>query len=405
MSDVPSFSDLFNIARDEALAKNARLAREAVERDGADANVMLAGAAAVGDEVVGQIADVASGLYLDSAAADPTGLKLDRLVFDRYGLVRKAAAPAMGSVQFSLPNPAGAPFTIPRGTALQTSDGRTFLTTQDGLFLAGTSALLVIAQSAVAGADQQASAGTITSITGAVAGAPTGLTVTNLLATAGAADKESNADLANRARAYFANARRGTLGAIESAALGVPGIEKATAFEMLDALGRPSRMVQLVVADAFTEQFADYSQVPPLYAAQSLAITQAVYAGLYDARAAGIYVQVVLATVQLQAVSLALTFFLGADVDLTATMARAAIVNYVNGLKPGAPFVRADAQAALAAVPGLDVTGNEIASPAGDVDLQPLQVIRTSLALVSTTSTQANRPLTVSTNPDAYTQG
>jgi len=42
--------------------------------------------------------------------------------------------------------------------------------------------------------------------------------------------------------------------------------------------------VQLVVTDAFTDQFVDYTQTPPLYAAQSYQITEAVYTGLADAR-------------------------------------------------------------------------------------------------------------------------
>jgi len=46
--------------------------------------------------------DVVTGLYIDAAANDPGTEKLDRLLFDRYGLIRKAAAPGLCSVVFAL---------------------------------------------------------------------------------------------------------------------------------------------------------------------------------------------------------------------------------------------------------------------------------------------------------------
>ena len=400
--DLPSWDSLFAIARDEILIRNPKLSRDAVERDGMDANAMTAAIAAVGDELTAQMTDVTTGLFIDSAANDPGTEKLDRLLFDRYGLLRKAAAPGLGSVVFLVPTPLVSPFSIPVGTSLQTTDGSVFLTSETGLFLAGQTSLVVAVRSSQAGSDQTASPGVITQITGAVTGAPTGLTVINTLATAGAADAESNAAFAERGRAFFTNVRRGTVAAITQAALAVPGVETAAAFESLDALGRPAGYVQLVVTDAFTDQFVDYTQTPPLYAAQSLQITEAVYAGLADARAAGIYVDVQLGVITILPVALGLTFSSSANVDLVATLARAAIVNYINALPPGSGFVYADAEAALRSVPGLAWTGYEITSPAGDVDVNPLVALRSSMTIVNTTSTQSSRPLVTSLNPDAY---
>ena len=134
---------------------------------------------------------------------------------------------------------------------------------------------------------------------------------------------------------------------------------------------------------SFTEQFVDYSQTPPLYAAQSLEITKDAYAGLVDARAAGIYVDVLLAMISVLPVATHLTFLASANADLVTTLARAAIVNYVNSLPPGATFVHADAQRALQSVPGLSYTGREITSPSGDVAPSPLVALRTSLSTVS----------------------
>jgi hypothetical protein len=79
------------------------------------------------------------------------------------------------------------------------------------------------------------------------------------------------------------------------------------------------------------------------------------------------------------------------------------VVNYVNGLSPGASFVYDDASKKLAAVSGLAPGGSIIISPAGSVAAKPLQVIRTSLGLVAATAAQNDQPIITGTNPDGYT--
>lgn len=209
-ADFPNFQDLFRVARDEILVRNAAISRDVVEREGTDANILVASGVAAADEVVGQLTDVAAGLFLDSARGDD----LDRLVFDRYGLLRKPAAPSDGIVTFSL-TPAGtanpAAFTIPSGTILQTPDGIQFITTVTTTFPALSLTLQVPVRSTLAGLSQQAKAGTITSIVSAITGSPSNLVVTNALATAGADDAELDDSLRDRARAFFTTARRGTI--------------------------------------------------------------------------------------------------------------------------------------------------------------------------------------------------
>jgi len=400
MPDLPTWDDLFRAARDEILLRNGRISRDAVERDGMDANILVAAACAAGDEVVGQLAELQASLFLDSA----TGQALDRLVYDRYGLVRKSAAASLGTVQFSTLVGAPATFTIPSGTSLATADGRGFITTQNAIYSAGSvGPLAVTVRSVLAGADQNAKSGTITSITGVFPSQPADIRVSNPYATTGGDDSETDVSLRERARRYFTTVRRGTLGAIEEAALGVDGVRKAAAFEVIDALGRPARMVQLVVTDAFTEQFVDYDVVPARYEVQSQYLATGVFNALADVRPAGIYVQVQVGNVVLQAFQLSLTFSAGVDVQDAALRARAAIVNYVNGLAPGAPFVFDDANAKLAAVSGLATNGSTIISPAGNVAAKPLQIIRTSLGLVAALAAQNDQPLITGTNPDALT--
>ena len=68
MGDFPTRLDLFRIARDEILSLNSKLSLESVERDGSDVNILVNSDTAIGEEVVGQLIDVASGQFLDSAS-------------------------------------------------------------------------------------------------------------------------------------------------------------------------------------------------------------------------------------------------------------------------------------------------------------------------------------------------
>lgn len=406
--DFPTFNDLFRIGRDEVLRRNSLLTRAAVDRPGSDLNVDVAASAATADEVIAQLVDVAAGVFLDSAR----GKKLDRYVFDRYGLSRKPAAPGLTSAYFQIVdangNPAACPatFSIPVGTQLQSDDGIQYITTAAEVYPFNSLAPAIVAcRSVLAGANQQIDKNTLTNIVGQIPGAPASplkLVVNNPRASAGADDQEKDPDLRNRARQFFVNARRGTRSAIQSQALATPGVRTATAYEVLDGLGRPARLVVLVIADAFTDQLASYDTIPGTYSAQSLVLTQSVFNSLDDTRCCGIYVQVLVAAIVPLQVLLRLAFNAGVNIDQVASNARAAIVNYTNSLSPGQQWVRADAQGALHKVSGLAYSGNEISSPAGDVVPKPLQALRTGLSQVSTVSLQGGNVLLVTTNPDAF---
>ncbi len=399
MSDFPSFQDLFNVARDEMLSRNGNLTLDIITRQGTDANVMTAGMAAVGDEVVGQLAIVQAGLFYSTAK----GQQLDRLVFDRTGLTRKPASAALGSVVFSLATPNPGSFSIPSRTRLATSDGRQYVTTVTATFAtSATSTPPIAIRSVLAGSSQQAAAGSIASIIDKPSGAPAtpALTVTNALATAGAGDTESDDALVARAQAFFTTARRGTLAAIEQGALAVPGVQTATAIENTDQFGRPAKSVQLIVTDQFTDSLVNVSPTPATYQTQSQVLVNTVFAALSDVRAAGIDVQPIVAAIVLLNIILTLSFTADANPDEVALNARAAIVAYVNGLSAGESFVVSDAIQVLRSISGLVVSGQEIYSPAGNIVPGQLQAIRTSLLLVQAVSLQPDKALQGSTNPD-----
>jgi uncharacterized phage protein gp47/JayE len=391
----PSRADYFRAARDEALIRNALLSAEAVERDGTDANVLLAAGSAMADKVTGQLITVAAGLFLDSAQAQA----LDRLVFDRYGLVRKPAAPALVNVKFTTGTPVVTGFPIPVGTILSTSDGIQFSTIVATSLSAGSSGpVFVPATSLLAGSDQQIKAGVLTSIVSQVTGAPTNLLVTNNDASAGAADRESDSALRDRARRFWVTSQRGTLGAIETGALSVAGVVRASALEVLDGNSRPGRWVLCIIADSFTDALAQLNVTTPTYMAQSQALATSVFQALDEFRCAGIFVQVIVAQVALLQVTLSLTFAAGVDTLTVANQARAAVAGYVNELDPGEAFDPAGALAALQQVAGLVITGNEIAVPAGKVVPNVLQVLRTTSELIGASA--SGLPIASTVDPD-----
>jgi uncharacterized phage protein gp47/JayE len=331
--------------------------------------------------VAQQVAYVAAASFLDTA----NGSALDRLVFDRYGLVRKPAAAALGNVYFTSAAGAASTFSIPENTTLTTADGVQFVTTQEAVFSIGSNGPVIVpVRSILAGTTQQVRANTITSVLAPIGGAPSDLAVTNPLATAGATDPETDNELRERARRFFTTVQRGTLAAIEQAARGVPGVRYATAFEDVDQFGIQSGYVSLVVTDQYTDTLATLSTVPPAYEAQSQVLAEQVALAVNQARAAGVYVATLVAQVVLQPVTLRLRVKAGFDSAAVALNARAVCVQVVNALAPGAELTVAALENALATVNGLYFVGDEVILPAATVTPTPLQVLRTNLQLVVT---------------------
>jgi hypothetical protein len=378
---------------------NANLTKEAVEREGTDVNILINAAVACAEECIGQLIGVTCGQFLTSSERDI----LSRLIFDRYSLIKNPAAPALGTVVFRTATTTIGSFSIPENTVVQTSDGRQYITTLATSFPASsTGPVFVPIRSVLAGANQQAAIGTITSIVSQIPSSPLDLTCSNELATAGASDEESDPQARERARRFWVSARKGTLGAIETQALSVPGVVSATAIEVLDALGRPGRLVQLIITDTFTEALATLGLTDPTYEAQSQTLATQVFQQLADTRAGGIFVQVIVGQIVILPILLQLTFTTTAEPDVTALRARARVVNFVNELAPGESFDPEKAVIALSAEAGLLITGNEIAIPAGIVVPQAVQVLRTTLSTVNAVAVQTSQPVALTTNPDQF---
>ena len=372
--DFPTFSDLERVARDEALANNNVLTKEVIERHGTDANSLIAASAAVGDDLSGQLTQANAGLFFSTSR----GNQLDLLAADRFQgeLPRKTAAPARVTARFFLPVAPGTGFSIPSGTTVSTADGRVFRTLAQATFPNTVTFIDVVTQSVLAGLNQQIVAGSLTSITGTIAGAPTTLQVTNLLASFGADDDEQDDDYKRRCQSFYPSTRRGTLAAIEQGALTVPGVRSATAYE-------GDRFVGLIVADAFVAQLINATAIPANYQVQSDALANTIQTTLKSWRGGGVQVVITIAVVNLVPITLLLRYRSGFDVNVASDDAKAKIMGYVNGLKPQEPFIYNDAIEALRRVPGLIVTGHEIISPNGDVIPMALEVLRTDLSLIT----------------------
>lgn len=381
--DLPNFSDLFRVGRDEALSRNDRLTLEEIERKGSDLNNLIASSAAMSDDVMGQLAQLKAEVFAGTARFDA----LDRLILDRYpGLVRKQASPSFGYVTFSFSPAVAAAFSIPDGTQLSTADGVQFITVGAATVAIGATSAEVPIRSVLAGAQQKAKPGAINSLLAQIVGAPSsGTTVSNTAATFGGEDRESDSDYVTRSRTYFLSQRRATKPAIEQAVLTIPGIVKCNVFENLDTLGRPIGYVQIVVADSYTEQFVTASTLPASYAAQRANLSVQITTTLEDWRAAGVGVQVVFGTVVLQSVRVALAYLPGVDQEAVKTVVLAKIIQHINGLKPGETLELDTLRQLAQTTSGVYTTGNEIVTPTGNVVPRPGEVLRTSTTFTQVT--------------------
>lgn len=396
MADFPSSTALFQAAREEVLLKNGQLSVAAVDRDGSDANILLAAAARIGDEIIGQLVNVVSGLYLDSA----TGDNLNRLLIDRYGLVRKEASTGLVALTFTANTAPSANVTIPANTLVRSTTGVTYVTIAPDTILTGGTTVTITARSSLAGVNQQVNAYTLTTLSSpvpdAVAQGVT-LSVTNNLASVGATDRETDADYRARGRSFFTSSRRGTLSSLEQGALTVPGVVRARAFETLSANGAQNGYVNLIIADQYTDTLATLTLPNPTYATQSSILAQTVFNALQEYRPAGIFVNVQTAQVVLQPIVLSLSFAAGVNVDAVALAARAAVVTYINNLNPGDDLTFEGLTAVINSIAGIVNNNSPIYSPPlqpGDsIVTTPLQVIRTTLSLVRATATSDGSPI------------
>ncbi len=359
MNAFPSRSDLFQIGRAAiAATPNIRINPSVVDVPGSDANLVVGTCAVMGEEVSARGAMALRGAFAELAR----GSALDRVLYDRYGLLRFSAQPATVDLVLSRPMPPGpTPGTIDAGSVVQTADGTQFGLDVDVTWGSGQLTATVSATALVNGSGGNVVAGTVTSWSTAPFDAT--ITVTNPAPASGGIDTESGVQFLGRARGFFPTLARGTLGAIEFGAKQVPGIAVATATEIVNPNGYPAAVVQLVVGDQLGNASSD--------------LLKAVATALLAYRAAGIFVMIIGGIVFQQAVTWALTFQSGTNEVLAMSRVQAVTVAISQYLAPGATLLRSALISAAQSVPGVIVSDSSLVIPAGDiVPTSPEQMIR-----------------------------
>ncbi len=366
--DLPTRLDLYALGRDYVIQRAAKIDAAQVDTEGSDVNLVVGVTSVMADHIVKQLGYRFAALLLDGAENED----LDRLVFDRYQLVRKGASPALGKVTISRPAATFANGSVPIGTKLQTLSNAEYITTSLASF--GATDLVVPnvnVRASVAGKASQVGTGQLRRFQRPdLLWDPT-LTVTNPAPTAHGEDQESDDDLRNRARTFWKTARRGILAAIEAGALSVPGIVSAQAVEALTPGGQPARIVQLYVADS-TGIASDV-------------IVNQVNASLLDFRAGGIAVVLTTSLPTIVQAQLTLRFRSNVDTVSLTQQVIAAVVEFINSIPVNGTLFLSDIYSVLRrfVADGLIVKDDAVVAPAGDIVPTPGQTLRTTLSNVT----------------------
>ena len=361
--DFPTRLDLLALARTYIRTRAKKIDPNQIDVIGSDINLFVGSNMVVATELVYQLAAAVAKLLIDGAEEED----LDRLAWDRYQMVRKAAAPALGAVEFSRFTSAAGAGAVPINTRLRTDTGVEFITTTQATFSATALSATALVRSVQAGQLNQAAAGTIKQIPDMGPLWDKTLKVTNPEATAFAADRETDEAFRARLKSFWNTARRGTLSAIEQGAIDTPGVASASAVEELTGGSQPARVVQLYVADENGS------------AGAGLVIDLGEY------RAAGIQVVQVLSTTQLVDVQLHLTFQAGKDTDTLKEQIRTAILGTVNKCTVNGILYRAALLETLKSFidDGLIPTNGSVVDPAGDLVPDLGKSIRTTIDRVT----------------------
>lgn len=239
MATLPTFDDLYEAAKAEIQLRRPDLTdfNEGSVLDG------IAGAGAVlADESIRVAVELFAEQFFDTAA----GAALDALAQDRFGLSRNVATAAIGSLTWTR-GTAGA-YTILAGTRFRATVGDQTVTVQSttAVPIASTETSVTIPVSAITtGRSGNVAAGTLTEVLDVSISDPTA-TVINAQPLAGGTDAETDSAFRDRIRRLYSTLRRGTKAAIETGALGVPGVTVVTVDE---SLVETSGIVRVFVGD------------------------------------------------------------------------------------------------------------------------------------------------------------
>lgn len=313
MPTLPTFDDVYEIGKAEIQSRNPDLTDFS---EGSDLDAVTGGGAMLADEVIRVLIALFAEQFIDTAEGDA----LDALALDRFGLTRKPASAAVGSVTLervdsSIPDIV----TIAAGTTVSGKvDGVTLSFTTDVEVEIGSADTTVDADATctTTGRSGNVAPGVIDTVVDPPA-EDLGLTVTNAARFAGGAPEETDERFRDRIRRYLATLRRGTVGALETGARSIPGVEYVTVDE--------------------TFIHPDDGGYVGVYIGDPDARASAVLVALVDAeminwRAAGIYVVVQAAEREEITLAVQMTVLAGADQTVLRSGIRQAILQHINGI-------------------------------------------------------------------------
>ena len=373
--EIPTFRDLYDLNKTAALLRDhpplgtGRLSAQSFN-SGFMLDILAGINATAGEEAVRFALELFSRTFIRTASGDA----LDELADDHFSLTRRKGSAAIGKVKFQRVSASAGPVFIEAGTRVATSSGLAFKTTTPVVMTGPTGLSIVVDVVAeITGSGGNAARGSITQILDPLSDST--VTVNNAWAAgigdpggewmAGGSDLETDAQFRKRIREYLATLRRGTVAALAYGAK-IAGVLEAT----VDDTAYPPR---IFIADAL-----DGAGL-----AGNEALRQAVVDELVNWRAAGVQVNVEIATVVQQSIDVSLTFAAGADTGSVISVMRSSILAAVGNLGIG-DTLYSSTLISSARVPGIvDVQLN---TPAGNVAPGAAQLIRT-----------ANEKITVST--------
>lgn len=365
---LPTFEDLFQAGKFEALRKPTRFAPEVIDTDGSDVNVVVGVSAAMSDEVSGFTQQAFNETHLSTSIL-AGGEVLDRYVWDQYQIVRFGAEQSVATLAISRPS-ALSPVSIPAGSVIATEDGQTFETVNEAVMGTGViGPVSVFAFSQTTGVESNVDKNTIkvkvTQFT------DPDLTFTNPEPAAGGLPEETDDELGQRARDFFINARRGTRRAIQNGCVTTPGVAQATVTEFLSVEGNPNFRVQAIISDSKGQA--------------NNALATRVKDRLEEFRALGVPVIVVAGNPQfVEIVVEGITFESGANTTVIIDQIRGQVVSAVNQLAPGEVLQVSLIMTALRLNRLVRVPDTAIVSPVGDLfPSSGSGVIRTTSSRVS----------------------